>query len=389
MKKALQALAAVLVGMVTLLSGMSAFATSAVERLAVDALGGQGGTTIRVNNLNDSGPGSLRAAVGADGPRVIHFDTHGTIRLRSPLVIKNPYVTIDGSSAPGGGIALRNDPSNYRPSILIQTHDVVLRNFRVRPGPSDRQTDVLDGIRIHHGAQNVLLDHMSISWAVDENLEIGVGALNVTVQWSIISEGLDRSVHPEGGHSRGLLVRANSYNISIHHNLFVHNDYRNPQISNVGRVAVVNNVVYNYREKAISSSDVMGDLVELNIVGNYVRAGPESQKERRGVELHPVTGAGWRTYLLGNLTPQRASNSQPESDAISPEDIGWVVPAPAFQAASVETTSAEQAYTDVLAGAGATLPVRDAVDQRIVSDVIEATGHLIDHPNEVGGWPIL
>jgi pectate lyase len=351
------------------------------------AIGGRGGRVIEVTNLNDSGPGSFRAAATAAGPRIVVFRTGGTITVQKPITITNPYVTIAGQTAPGGGITLRNHSSNPRPTMLVQTHDVVLRYLRVRPGPSTMPTDSLRGIGISGDAHDVIVDHCSISWGVDTNITTWDTAHDITVQWSIISEALNNSVHPEGPHSKGFGIGSGSYNISVHHNLFAHNEHRNPQVSNRGAVTLVNNVIYNYGTKAISSSDVE-DRVELNVRGNYVKPGPNSSNSY-GLELKSYTGLGWRVFVGGNLSPQRPNLSFPDAAFVAPRDRSYLVSAPPFRSPWIRTTTATQAFAEVLARAGVTFPVRDPVDVRVVDSVRRGGGRIIDHPSQVGGWPVL
>ena len=155
------------------------------EGFGAKSVGGRGGKVIEVTNLNDSGSGSLRAAIAASGPRTVVFRVGGTIELKSRIQVENPYLTIAGQTAPGGGITLKNG-SNEKDTLYILTHDVVVRYLRVRPGPGGDA----DGVGVGTNASNVVLDHCSVSWAVDENLGVSSTAKNVSIQWSIIAEGL-------------------------------------------------------------------------------------------------------------------------------------------------------------------------------------------------------
>lgn len=375
-------------------AGVRAFPSA--QGFGTESLGGRGGRVLEVTNLNDSGPGSLRSAVEAYGPRTVVFRTGGTIRLLKPLVFGNPYITIAGQTAPGGGICLRNDAGNWRPCVFVRTHDVILRFLRVRPGPSSSTTVGLDGIRISGRsfdsmAYNVVIDHCSVSWGVDECFQFGVNTRDSTAQWCMVSEGLNNSVHVEGPHSRGMNIRGeNCYNVSVHHNLFAHHEYRNPQVSNEGRVDIRNNVVYGWTRKAMSSSDVVGVVMKLNVVANYFKAGAESNTSLGEIDLHPIApNPGWQLYVQDNIGPNRTSDGLPNSRSVSIKDTEWLVTSPAFLAPPVTTTSAAQAYVAVLAGAGAAKPRRDAVDARIVEDVETGSGNLIDNPAQVGGWPAL
>ena len=163
--------------------------------------GGRGGRVIAVTNLNDDGPGSLRAACEADGPRIVVFRVSGTITLAKKLIVRNPYLTIAGQTAPGDGICLRNF------TFVIATHDVVVRYLRSRLGDLTAQID--DSITLARGARNVILDHCSATWSIDEALSLAGDVSNVTVQWCLIAEALNQSKHTKGSHGYGSLSRAN------------------------------------------------------------------------------------------------------------------------------------------------------------------------------------
>ena len=188
------------------------------EGFGAGAKGGRGGKVFVVTTLEDypggkkkAVAGSLRAACEAKGPRTIVFDVAGTIVLEKALRISEPYITIAGQTAPGGGICLRN----Y--GLDIRTHDVVIRYLRVRPG--DTMKKETDSIAISSGSRDVIIDHCSASWSIDETLSVsGPGITNVTVQWCIISESLNDSFHKKGLHGYGSLVRTNG-NISFHQQL--------------------------------------------------------------------------------------------------------------------------------------------------------------------------
>ena len=372
-------------------TGMPAF--PGAEGFGSQSLGGRGGRPIEVTNLNDSGAGSLRAAIAASGSRTIVFRIGGTIALNSPLTIANPYITIAGQTAPGGGICLRNG-TNKRPCVIVTTHDVVIRFIRIRPGVGGATypSDTVRGITITNSGTsipyNVVVDHCSMSWGIDTDATIGGTAHDVTVQWCIVSEGLNNSVHSEGPHSRGLAIRDRTKNVTAHHNLLAHNTYRNPEISNLGPTQVVNNVIYNYETRAISSSDVNRVRVPFAAVGNLIKPGPNTG-DRHEIELHPMTGAGWAIFASHNIGPYRTSDTLPESASLTPLDAKYLVTSPPFAMPFVTASSATDAYGVVLDRAGATFPSRDGVDARVVGEARTTTGHLIDDPSQVGGWPSL
>jgi hypothetical protein len=238
------------------------------------------------------------------------------------------------------------------------------------------------------------LDHVSVSWATDENVTLIDGVRDVTIQWSIISEGLLDSTHTDGEHSMGMLISYKQFgsttttqDISLHHNLFAHNNDRNPRNSSSGLVDAVNNIVYDYGIRGVNVSDSGGVIVPQNISANYFKPGPSTENFAYGVHVSEE-GAGASLYVDGNLEQDRSGDIQAESYMVHPDDRQFLVstrhPAPA-----VTTTSASQAYDEVLAGAGTRVPILDAVDQRIINDVKNGRGRIIDDPSEVGGWPSL
>jgi pectate lyase len=357
------------------------------EGFGTDTPGGRGGQVCAVTNLNDSGAGSLRACVETPGPRYVVFRTGGTILLQDRISVTQPFITIAGQTAPGGGITLRMEPAtgSDKGTMLVSTHDVVIRYVRFRPGDGGAAGDSDDAMMIYEpGVHDVVVDHCSFSWAVDENVNTYDGSSDVTISNSIIAEGLSNAGHPLGEHSKGLLAGGvNAHNVSIHHNLFVSNVDRNPQVSGVSVADVRNNVIYNYGDGSgdgitlLSSSN---GQPRMNWVGNYYKPGPNSDPARSEFATYNGdTGASQQWYGDGNVrwTPTGILSARVG------EAVGQV--GTPFAAAPVTTTSAEQAYVDVLAGAGASR-IRDAVDQRLVAEVRAGTGSFKDVP---GPYPDL
>jgi hypothetical protein len=319
----------------------------------------------------------------------------GTIELDAGMDVDNPYLTIAGQTAPGGGITLKNGPNNKRSPFTIYAHDVIIRYIRVRPGPSSIPSASLDAIQVV-GGYNVIIDHCSLSWGVDETFSTYFDPHDVTLQWSIVSEPLHCSLHEKGCHGYALLVASEgAYNISVHHNLLAHGQARFPRIKTTGLVDVVNNVVYNAVESSRITDDY-GTVVPVNYVGNYVKAGPNSDADAYFVKMAQV-GPGFSVFVQGNISPHRPRDDMDESLSVSPEDRPWIV-STRHSAPPVTTVSALDAYDRVLEGAGATIGRddrgnsiwrRDAVDERVVREVRAGTGKIIDDPAEVGGWPPL
>ncbi len=348
--------------------------------------GGRGGIVIPVTNLNASGTGSLRAALEASGSRIVVFRTGGIIDLSSSgdIVISNPYITIAGQTAPGDGICIKGA------SIRVQTHDVVIRYLRIRPGdhtgtPSAENRDAIS-IGSSGEVYNVVIDHCSLSWATDENVEIWYDTTSdITVQWCIISEGLYDSIHPLGPHSMGMLVGA-SNNISIHHNLFAHNNYRNPQIQHDTHSVVINNVVYNYGGVGLDyKSAVDGDPLYSDAIANYYIEGDDSNTN--AVEIKDTVDTDSEIFMKGNLGPGRTSNSQGDWNIVNGDDNELMRSLYRLLFPGIIEYPTEVITDIVLDNAGATLPGRDSVDSRVVSSVRNLTGSIIDSQDDVSGWP--
>jgi pectate lyase len=354
---------------------------------------GRGGKVIEVTSLADDGSGTLRTAVNEPCPRIIVFRVSGIIELKSELQILHPFVTLAGQTAPGAGICIKGA------GITIMTHDVLIQHIRVRPGnkgPID--AEVNDAISIlgkysgqNDDAYNVVVDHVSASWGEDETVSTWYGAHDITISWCIISEALNRSRHRKKTHSAGLLIGDSSYHVSIHHNLFAHNDFRNPLISQGGTHDIVNNIIYNWGVLPAEICDYDSNTF-LNFIGNYFIAGSSTNSGPFEI-LFPEGNP--RIYVEGNLGPHRPDPNMDEwaivgfrwgEEGVAPEKYRSHTK---FETPPITVSSAAEARDIVLAEAGATSPQRDAVDKRVVNDVKNGTGSIIDSPDDVGGYPEL
>jgi hypothetical protein len=369
--------------------------------------GGRGGNVIKVTNLNDSGPGSLRDAINQTGKRFIVFEVSGNIKLQSRLLIRNGDLTIAGQSAPGDGICIQN----YE--VYLDADNVVIRYLRFRLGDlASQQTDAIWG----RNRQNIIIDHCSMSWSIDECASFYANK-NFTMQYCILSESLNKSVHEKDDHGYGGIWGGNR--ASFYYNLLAHHNSRNPRfdggnrpgtggLSSVGKdlVDFRYNVLYNWRGNSIYG----GENGEYNIVNNYFKSGPATPENRKNriLEVSKENGANYapgygRFYIEGNVV---AGNS-----AVSQQNwSGGIVFSTGTNQALVQALqpfeyvldgnqpTAAQAYADVLDKAGASYK-RDAIDTRIVNEVLTSThtfkgsktGFLgiIDSQQDVGGWPNL
>ena len=368
------------------------------------AVGGRGGRVIKVTNLNDSGAGSLRAAIEDSGPRTVIFEVSGTIVLESGLLVKNSFITIAGQTAPGQGIQIRVSPTANFAAFTVGTEentttDVIVRYLKVRPGPGKQGSVNGDGIQIL-GGKRIIIDHCSMAWATDEVFSAWYGPTDVTLQNSIVAEGLYESVHKKGIHSMGNLIGDDARRFSIHRNLMISNSQRNPLINaKKGLFEVTNNIIYNWRYfGAVFSSQGTGDdKIEVNLINNFFKPGPDTRLNRYEILVGKLGGS--RLHLRDNLSPRRTSLDQDDWLGVGLSS-SFENPAPkegyqslnAFDtplASEGATVSAKEAYEAVLNNVGASVPFRDTVDQRLINDVINGSGKSVNHPDEVGGWPEL
>lgn len=361
------------------------------------AQGGRGGAVYEVTNLNDSGDGSLRTCIEAQEPRTCVFRVGGTINLASSLIIRDPYITIAGQTAPGDGISLRNLPDNSEtPLVVLDTHDVVIRYIRSRPGPSIEPSSNLDALEVLRGSERVIIDHVSLSWSVDELFstypEKGRNPTDVTLQWSLLAEGLSHSNHEKGGHhSKGILLVSGkgdtgSHQFSLHHNLLAHSRDRMPELSVRGIVEFADNVLYNAASEFGEFWNDYGPMA-INFTGNVTIPGPDTRRDIWSADVkinepsHPVS-----LYMADNLLMPSRGGRKP--GLLDPDDEGTLVQQPDARATLPSGSSAPADTLEVvLEHAGAKLPKRDAVDRRVVDNVRARTGKIIDHPDQVGGWP--
>lgn len=374
---------------------LKAFATA--EGFGQYARGGRGGRVYLVTNLDDAGQGSLRECAEASGPRTCVFRVSGTITVSDWIKVMDPYLTIAGQTSPGG-IAIRIGRSMNSP-MLIQTHDVIVRHLRLRPGPSQRSSDNVDTLQISGGAHEVILDHLSTSWPTDEGINIvGSGAVphacgdtrNVTVQWSILSEGLN--VANRGAHSRGTYFGYGARNVTFHHNLIASNVRRNPLVNMRDQFDMINNVIFNSARYNGEFYTRFGKLA-INMIGNVAIVGPDSDKTSRLFLANYFRDfpAPFDIYLKGNMDVHRRTDAGDERLVLEPGDWQYVraTPVGPVSLPAGKITDPAQAYRDVAAFAGATKPGRDAADNRLIGDMRQCRGKIIDDPSQVGGWPVL
>jgi formylglycine-generating enzyme required for sulfatase activity/pectate lyase len=347
--------------------------------------GGRGGKVFVVTTLEDYGPGgavipgSLRQAVESEGPRIVVFRVGGTIHLKRSLGVHSPYITIAGQTAPGDGICLKGG------GLTVFTHDVVVRYLRVRPG--DIGGNESDALSVSSG-RNIIFDHCSATWSIDE-VASTQRAQDITVQWCIIAWPLNRSIHHKGDHALGSLINGIG-GISYHHNLYAHCATRCPRPQEEVLLDFRNNVIYDWGSRAGYN---VQDPVRLNYMGNYLKPGPSTGRNARQTAF--VFGGQPLAYVWGNQLEGLPEADQDNWRMMHPrklhdlplrEAIGVDQPLPA---PPQNTTDAAATYVQVLEQAGCSLPIRDPLDHRLVEEVRQGAGGIIDSQEELGGWPEL
>ncbi len=358
-----------------------------------DTRGGLDGEIIAVTTLADSGPGSLRAAVEASGPRLVVFEVGGVIELESDLGISKPDLTVAGQTAPSPGISLHHG------RVSIKTHDVVLEHLRLRPGDrhangqlisadlADNRDAVLigtSGADTHH----IVLDNISMSWSLDEMVSIWFGRTSdITIRDSIMSEPLSVSLHPKSAdgvtsHGYCLLFGDDTVRASVIGNIFAHCTRRSPRVGTGGELVVLDNVIYNPIETAINIQGTYPTDTTMTVVGNVFKPG-QNTKDSTALLLSKHTGpASLRVFfrdntlmdghklVTGSALPVELSDVEVWDESHEARD-----PALVFELAT--------------AHAGARPKDRDPVDERVIDQVRRGQGARIDYTDDVGGYPAL
>ena len=347
--------------------------------------GGRGGKVYVVTNLNDRGPGSFREACEAGGARIVVFNVAGVIRLETPINVRAPYITIAGQTAPGDGVCIAGE------SFQVNTHDVIVRHMRFRRGETgvEHREDSFGG----NPVGNIMIDHCSCEWGLDENISFyrhmydesegqykntpsKYPTVNVTIQNTISAKALDTYNHAFGSTLGG-------ENAAFIRNLWASNCGRNPSVGWNGIFNFVNNVVYNWVHRTADGGDYSA---QFNFINNYYRPGPATPTEGpishrilkpesgRSKLDHHVYG---RVYAVGNVMegyPEITADNW--AGGIQVEDYDGCNGHESYMRQMrpaampyLQIMSAQDAYDYVLQNAGATLPCRDIVDQRIIEEV--------------------
>jgi pectate lyase len=390
--------------------GAEAIAFPGAEGYGKYTTGGRGGKIFIVTNLDDDGEGSFRKAATASVPRIIVFAVSGTIHLNSPISIKG-NATIAGQTAPGDGICIADR------SVGLGGDNIILRYIRFRLGDKyQRQAGMVDGSGGEDafsggGRKHIIIDHCTFSWSNDECFSVYNGD-STTFQWNIISEPLNYSYHFETGDKdwerHGFGGIWGGKHLTAHHNLFAHCNNRNPRFNGNRQgiqefVDYTNNVIYNWGGNTMYA----GEGGHYNIINNYLKYGPSTSKNVRYRIVSPgktetIPFGKW--YVNGNYVDEAKQMSKENWQGVfmgnggTEEDKKLALVDQPHPADDIKVQTAEAAYSSVLDHAGASYR-RDTLDERIINDVKNRTGFIIDvqgrYPHHspfemtLNAWPTL
>jgi pectate lyase len=368
--------------------------------------GGRGGEIVRVTTLDNDGPGSLREAIAKEGARIVVFEVGGVIDLQKQTIsITHPDITIAGQTAPSPGITL------IRGGIDVKTNDVIIQHLRIRPGDNGepRASGFAEDAISTASAHNLIVDHCSFTWAVDENLSASgprfTGATpeewragtsrNILYSHNLIAEGLADSTHPKFEHSKGSLIHDNISGILIYGNLYAHNYERNPLFKGGVQGQIVNNFIYDpgqravhYNLQALEWGAVPFQTGKMDLIGNVLRGGLSTME---GLPLVMLGGDGdLALYSRDNIAVDWKGDPLPEQGYYTtgrarifeaPESM----PLPA----GLPVLAPEDVELFVLKNAGARPWDRDGHDVRVLANAAEGRGEIIDSQARVGGYPVM
>lgn len=345
--------------------------------------GGKGGVIYYVTNLNDSGPGSLREGLqSTKGKRVIVFDVAGVIELKRKIQVVHPGVTVLGETAPSPGITLEGA------GIAIQSDQVIIRHLRIHVGdrPSIDRPDKRDGISISMNAHNVVVDHNSIFWAMDEGLSTNgitatsqAGTSNISVTSNLIAEGLYKSIHPHGIHSMGSVISADK--VSYIGNVYAHNNGRNPRVD-WGQIEFVGNLVYNFGAVPLTivKSPKSTAPLRLMVINNRWINGSDTRIADSKIMLYGGGAEDLKVFLYGNQgngfeegqwSPFSTTGIKRPMNEFRSENVLW----------NIDLSLGENASEDdTLAFVGARAYQRDLSELRILNEIKTRTGGFKNTP---------
>jgi hypothetical protein len=355
------------------------------EGFGSDTVAGEGGRDLYVTNRNPEGDGSLRMAVNQNYPRKIHFKVAGDIVHTKPLNIEYPYFTIEAISAPGPVVLKGSD-------IRVHTHDGLFRHIRMRTGdtvPPHDGWDNRDVLKVGDPnkvgqVKKLFFDHCGFMFSVDELVNVWDGANEVGFMNCAFAWALRNSKHPEGAHSMGPLFGDGFKNVSLIKSIIACNVARNPQVVKSGLLDMYNCLVYNYGNVG---TEFKGTGLKANMRNNVFKAGPDTTGSAVNITDDAIGNA--EIYWDGNVGPGYTDAAQ-DSWGLIKDFRGNTVSqngrrSTPHQGPAATILPTKDVLMYLLYNAGAKMPARDALDTRLLVDILYDTGKIIDSPSEVGG----
>ncbi len=362
---------------------------------AKDTKGGKGGRIIRVTNLNNDGAGSLREAIEAEGPRIVVFEVGGVIDLGGKtLSIRNPFITIAGQTAPGPGITLIRGETN-----ASNSHDIIIQHVMFRSGDlgkpikSGGDMDSFSSV----GSYNIIVDHCSFSWGTDENLSASGKRFkgkdvnewrkntshNITYSNNLVFEGLADSIHPKGEHSKGGLIHDNATGILLYGNVYASNMERNALFKGGVHAAEINNLIFNPGQKAIHYNLIAHEWENvpyqngvITLIGNIYRQGPDTKKD---LPLFTLGGAGdVELYMKDNIAKDFNGKALPQVGSYTDGGAKIINAKAPYLSPDIKIIPSNKLEDQIYFTVGARPWARDTIDFKILSDVAEGRGQIIN-----------
>lgn len=359
---------------------------------AANITGGRGGTIYHVTNLNDSGPGSFRDAITGGSNRIVVFDIGGTIELDyvNQIISTRNNITILGHTAPpdSGGITIKG-------AVRINGDNWIIRYLRFAPGDNGyrdasgnivgtKPTQVdFDGLSLTN-CNNVIVDHCSVRWSIDENLSAS-NCETVTLSNNIVTEALYDSIHSESPHSMGGLIGGSaaysSNNITVYNSYYHANRDRNLRSAS-SSYELINNVFFAFVGAHGPSSGQT-----FTLIGNEWKKGNAplyTTSVVSGYTVDNIWGHTGNVYVEDNINNYGANllDSRWNTYLVSTKEL-------AISSGNITPIPAVNVFSTISPHIGASYPHRDSVDQRAIDNYTTGNDVIIDTPAQVGGYPVL
>ena len=368
--------------------------------------GGRGGKILKVTTLTADGPGSFLEALLTPGPRIIVFEVGGIIDLGAREIhVKEPFLTVAGQTAPSPGITF------IKGGFQIATHDVIVQHIRVRVGEAGKAKKSgweQDGLSTEGGSHDVIVDHCTVTWATDENMSMSGSRFEgedpqvwrdntshrITFSNNIIAEGLAYATHGKIEHSKGSLIHDNATDILIIDNLYAHDYERSPLFKGGVRGVVINNMIFDpgqrimhYNLMAEEWGDHAWQIGQMVAVGNVARAGQSTVPRIAFLE---IGGYGdLQYYGRDNVAVDQIGNPLPMFGRYTTSSAKIIMEkSPMLWPPDTTTMPSNKVQQYILHNAGARPWDRDFDDVRLLADVAEGRGTIVNSQDDLRGYPV-